>query len=124
MPTLTSAISGAQASASGVSPQADGLPRGMTAKAISAMKTERAGAIRKTKGLARVGRICSLKGHLDPVGDGLKKAKRTSAIGAKAALEAREDATLDQGHVGERGEQRDDEDRALDHGGDDHPGKI
>ena len=70
---------------------------------------------------ARAGMNLLFEGHLERVGDRLEHAKRASAIRPDAPLEARDHAPLDQRHVGERGQQRDDDDDALDERRDDAP---
>src|SRR5579859_5149795 len=52
--------------------------------------------------------------HLDGIGDGLEHTGRTSAVGSQTTLQFRHHAPLDQGHIGEGRQQRENGNGALD----------
>ncbi len=117
-------MNGAQARAMGDVPQVVRSPSGMTANADQRDKDGERRS--QQEGEAKRPRWHELlfEGHLQRVGDRLEYSKGASAIRPDAPLEAREYPPLDQRHVGERGQQRDDDDDALHERRDDAPRKI
>ena len=73
-------------------------PKGMIAKAATAVRIEMTGAIANSRPIEVVGRNCSLVSSLRMSASGCSSAEGADAVGAVAALEAPEQLALGEQH--------------------------